>query len=109
MVVDKLMRDARIGVLALIILKILVDHGPLHGYGLRKVISTLTGREPPETSVYDALKRLERLGLANSYWVRGGTGSLRKIYVASPTAGEVLREAIGELNRLLGWMICREE
>ncbi|MEB3774775.1 MAG: PadR family transcriptional regulator [Desulfurococcales archaeon] len=105
---DKLLRDARTGVLALAILKILVDHGPLHGYGLRKTLSTLTGRDPPETSVYDALKRLERLGLASSYWARGGTGSLRKYYKATPIAGEVLEEALGELSRLMGWLLCRE-
>ncbi len=106
---NKLLRDARSGVLALAILKILVDHGPLHGYGLRKILSSMTGREPPETSVYDALKRLEKLGLATSYWARGGTGSLRKYYTPTPTAREVLEEALEELGQLMGWLICREK
>ncbi|MEB3755237.1 MAG: PadR family transcriptional regulator [Desulfurococcales archaeon] len=103
----KLLRDARVGLTALAILKLLVDNGSMHGYGIRKMLSILMDWDPPETSVYDALKRLEKLGLARSYWARGKRGVPRKYYEPTQIAEKILNEALDELGGLFGWLICR--
>ena len=105
---EKLLRDARVGLTALAILKLLVDNGAMHGYGIRKMLSVLTDWDPPETSVYDALRRLEKLGLARSYWARGKRGVPRKYYEPTQSAEQVLREALEELRGLFGWLLCRD-
>jgi len=104
--VERLLRDIRTGLLALASLKVLVERGPLHGYGVRLVLADMLGWEPPESSVYDALKRLERLGLARSYWARSSMGTLRKYYEATPGAPEALRILVSEARRLLGPLVC---
>ncbi len=104
---DRLMRDLRTGLLVVDILWILIERGPLHGYGVRKALESITGEVPPESTVYDALKRLERLGLAESYWVRSDRGSPRKYYKPTVNAGEVLQLLISEAKRLLSSLICR--
>jgi DNA-binding PadR family transcriptional regulator len=105
--IEKLLKDARVGLTALAILKLLVDNGAMHGYGIRKMLSVLMDWDPPETSVYDALKRLEKLGLARSYWARGKRGVPRKYYEPTVLAERVLEEALREMNKLFGWLICR--
>ncbi len=104
--IERLKRDLRTGLLTIIILKILLDTGPLHGYGIRKKIEYMNGEIPPESSVYDALKRLERLGLAESYWVKATRGSLRKYYKPTPLAQNVLQALLQEAKRLLGPLLC---
>ncbi|MEB2836046.1 MAG: PadR family transcriptional regulator [Desulfurococcales archaeon] len=105
--VERLLRDLRTGLLAVASLKVLVERGPMHGYGVRLVLGELLGWEPPESSVYDALKRLERLGLAESYWVRSSMGTLRKYYKATPRGVEALEDLVAEARRLMSWLVCR--
>lgn len=106
--VEALLRDARAGLLALLVLRLLVERGPLHGYGVRKLVAEITGFEPPETSVYDALRRLERLGLAESFWARGPGGTIRKYYRARPGASRVLSEVTAGIAGLARPLFCGE-
>jgi PadR family transcriptional regulator PadR len=58
------------GHLDLLLLSVLDDAGPVHGYA---VIATLRDRSAgvfdlPEGTVYPALQRLERAGLVASHW-----------------------------------------
>lgn len=103
---EALERDARSGLLALLILRLLVEHGPLHGYGVRRLVAEVTGVEPPESSVYDALKRLERLGLAESFWARSREGTIRKYYKARPAAREALEGALAGVAPLARPLFC---
>jgi len=104
--VEALERDARTGLLALLVLRLLVEEGPLHGYGVRRRIAEATGLEPPESSVYDALRRLERLGLVEGYWAVGPEGTVRKYYKPRPHAGEVLAAVVERLSRLAAPVLC---
>jgi DNA-binding PadR family transcriptional regulator len=61
------MRDVKTGLITLAILYLLVRGKPMHGYGIRRVLAEILGSMPPESTVYDALKRLERLGLVRSF------------------------------------------
>ncbi len=103
---ERLLRDLRTGLLALATLKLLVEVGPMHGYRLRILLGEKMGWEPPETSVYDALKRLERFGLAKSYWARSPIGTLRKYYEASKRGKEVLSDIVKESKKLMSWIVC---
>ncbi|BAA78911.1 putative transcriptional regulator, PadR family [Aeropyrum pernix K1] len=105
---DKLMKDARTGVLALAVLHVLVNHGALHGYWLRKILGNLMGWTPPETSLYDALKRLEKLGLIKGRWVRSGRGPLRKYYEITDAGRETYEVVVKDFSKMVGWLICRK-
>ncbi len=90
-IVEKLIRDARTSLYMVAILKILVDRGPLHGYGIRKLLHELSNGKPnpSESTVYDVLKRLEKLGLIESYWGESPfEGLMRKYYRAREGARE---------------------
>ncbi len=102
---DRLLGDLWRGILALVVLDVLRG-GPLHGYGVRKAIIARTGWAPPESSLYDALRRLERMGLVESYWARRHGGALRKMYRLAPGAVEVLEEACRVLGRLASGLGC---
>lgn len=104
-----LLRDAKTGMLALISLKIILSKGPIHGYALRKIIAENTGVDPPESSVYDALRRLEKLGLVESYWAKSKEGTIRKYYRARTGAEEVLRRVLNELCPLIVPVLCTAE
>ncbi|MEB3806041.1 MAG: PadR family transcriptional regulator [Desulfurococcales archaeon] len=104
--IARLARDLRTGLLTLVVLDILLRDGPLHGYGVRKMIENLTGVWAPETTVYDALKRLEKNGLAESYWARSPAGTLRKYYRANDRARDAYEVLVSEARRLLGRLIC---
>ncbi len=98
---ESLLRDARIGLMALMVLKLLVSHGPLHGYAVMKHIEELLGETPPKSTIYDALKRLEKLGLVDSYWARGPEGTVRKYYQAKSDASHVLEKVLRSLCSLI--------
>ncbi len=68
----------------------------MHGYGLRRRLAEILGWEPPESTVYDVLKRLEKAGVARSYWARSG-GAVRKYYEAEGGAEEVLQVLLREV------------
>lgn len=74
------------GMLELAILGFLHD-APLHGYELRKRITALTGHVKPvaESTLYPAIKRLEKAGLL-ARETRPGTGAAPR-HVLSLTAG----------------------
>ncbi len=107
--VELLEREARTGLLTILVLKLVVEKGPLHGYGVRKLLAEVTGFEPPESSVYDALKRLEKLGLMESYWSPSPEGTIRKYYRAKPEASRALETVLSRLSRLVKPILCEPE
>ncbi len=82
----------------------LIEEGPMHGYGLRKRLGELLGDEPPESTVYDALRKLEKLGLVESYWAMSPAGTMRKYYRATLEARRVLDRALQELKSMLAFV-----
>jgi PadR family transcriptional regulator, regulatory protein PadR len=69
------------GHLDLLLLAVLADAGPVHGYA---VIAALRDRSQgtfdlPEGTVYPALHRLERAGLVQSHWEQA-TPRRRRVY-----------------------------
>jgi len=63
--------DALQGALPLLVLKILVRRGPLHGYAITTHIETTSSDvlRVEEGSLYPALHRMEEAGLVEARWV----------------------------------------
>src|ERR1700752_2448399 len=62
--------DALQGALPLLVLKILVRRGPLHGYGITTQIETMSDvLRVEEGSLYPALHRREEAGWVKAEWV----------------------------------------
>lgn len=106
---EKLRRELRAGVYALLTLKVLAEEGPIHGYGLRAKIEEISNGwlRPSEGTIYEMLKVLEGKGLVRSYWavVRGRA---RKLYEVTEVGSTVYRMMMGEvmlLRRLLDYLI----
>ncbi|OWJ55217.1 hypothetical protein Pdsh_04445 [Pyrodictium delaneyi] len=105
--VDKLLRDLRVGLYSIVVLDLLVRRGSLYGYAIRRYLEEAApGIAPSESTIYDVLKRLEKLGLLESYWARGPAGTMRKYYRTRPGVEEVLYKLVMQLRQLLGNIIC---
>jgi transcriptional regulator len=61
--------DALQGALPLLVLKVLVRRGPLHGYGITTQIETMSDvLRVEEGSLYPALHRMEEAGWVRAQW-----------------------------------------
>ncbi len=101
--VEKILADLRRGVYQVLILKLLLEKGPLHGYALRQELARATSGvlTPGESTVYEALKKLEKLGLIEGFWAESPMGApMRKYYQARPEARIVVERA-SELLKLM--------
>lgn len=62
--------DALQGALPLLVLKVLVRRGPLHGYGITTQIEAMSDvLRVEEGSLYPALHRMEEAGWVKAQWV----------------------------------------
>ena len=104
---ERLVREARRGLLALLARRAVVENGTVYGYALRKTLAEALGSPPPESTLYDVLKRLEKLGLLKGRWARGPDGTVRKYYQPGPKAAEALAKALDEVCRLLNTLCTR--
>jgi PadR family transcriptional regulator PadR len=85
-------QDAVRGHLDGLVLAVLAS-GPAHGYALIELLRERSGGffELPEGSVYPALHRLERAGLAVSGWSEIG-GRRRRVYELTPKGRRAMTE-----------------
>lgn len=75
-------QDALQGSLPLLVLKLLAQRGPLHGYGIATEIEGMSGDtlRVEEGSLYPALHRLEEAGAVKARWTRSETGRRARVY-----------------------------
>jgi len=73
----------------------LLRQSPLHGYGLIKELSRLTGRNLKPSLIYEFLHGLEENDLVESVWIRHG-GRGRRYYQLTKK-GEALLKRIHNL------------
>lgn len=85
------------GMLELAILGFLYD-APLHGYELRKRISALTGHVKPvaESTLYPAIKRLEKAGLLERATEPGAVAAPRHVLTLTDAGRDDLRRRLAE-------------
>ncbi|MGV9456476.1 PadR family transcriptional regulator [Streptomyces sp. NPDC003635] len=83
--------------LELAILGFLYD-APLHGYELRKRINALTGHVRPiaESTLYPAIKRLEKAGLLERATEPGAVAAPRHVLTLTEEGGRELRRRLAE-------------
>ena len=81
----------------------ILQRGPLHGYAIASELRDRSGGalEVPEGTLYPVLHRLEKEGLVRSHWEKVG-GRRRRVYAASPTSRNALRERVQSWQRLSG-------
>ncbi|WP_369211653.1 PadR family transcriptional regulator [Streptomyces flavofungini] len=86
--------------LELAILGFLHD-APLHGYELRKRITALTGHVRPvaESTLYPAIKRLEKAGLLARETQPGAVAAPRHVLSLTPSGRQELRKRLTEPAR----------
>lgn len=91
-----------VSMLELAILGFLYD-APLHGYELRKRITALTGHAKPvaESTLYPAIKRLEKAGLLARATQPGSVAAPRHVLTLT-------EEGRGELRRMLAEPVRRD-
>lgn len=99
---EKLDKERRSGVLALVLLVALDRTGPEYGYRLLKTIEQQTNGRivVKEGTAYPLLQKLERGGLASSYWSDGSSGPPRKYYQITELGRQVAREAVDDWRAL---------
>lgn len=89
-----------VGMLELAILGFLYD-APLHGYELRKRITALTGHVKPvaESTLYPAIKRLEKADLLARATQPGSVAAPRHVLTLTEEGGRELRRRLAEPAR----------
>jgi PadR family transcriptional regulator, regulatory protein PadR len=99
----------RKGVIELLVLRLLVRRGELHGYAIVKELQSIGELVAGESTVYPVLKRLEADSLLVSRWVEGGSSPPRKYYQVSDSGEAFLHEANREWGALVESMRSIEE
>jgi transcriptional regulator len=85
--------DALQGALPLLVLKVLVRRGPLHGYGITTQIEAMSDvLRVEEGSLYPALHRMEEAGWVSAEWVVTDNKRRARLY-AITGAGRTQLEA----------------
>ena len=95
---EKLRKELRKGVYAMAILAVVRAEGPIHGYGIRKKLAE-AGLEPAESTLYEALKALEKAGALRSFWGEAG-GRVRKYYEITEEGEELLHDLAQEFSKV---------
>jgi DNA-binding PadR family transcriptional regulator len=98
------------GHLDLLLLAVLAETGPVHGYALIAALRERSGGafDMPEGTVYPALHRMERDGLIASQW-ENASPRRRRVYALTPdgrharvTKQHELRGFIRDIQAVLG-------
>src|SRR5262245_24692014 len=78
--------DALQGALPLLILKVLVRRGPMHGYALTSQIEGMSDEvlRVMEGSLYPALHRMEESGWIKARWAKTEHGGRARVYDVTP-------------------------
>lgn len=91
------------GTLQMLILKTLLLHGPLHGYGISKKIQERSDDvlQVEEGSLYPALQRLLVSGCLESEWDFTEGGRKARYYRITPEGRQQLRREVVEFHRVV--------
>jgi PadR family transcriptional regulator PadR len=98
---DQWLVQLRKGIVQLLILRLLVLQGELHGYAIVKELLSLGPIVAGESTVYPVLRRLEAEKLLTSRWVESNGGPPRKYYTVSPAGIAFLDGAQKEWDALV--------
>lgn len=90
-------QDALQGSLPLLVLKVLLRRGPLHGYGITAQIEALSGEvlRVEEGSLYPALYRMEEDGWIKAKWTTTENNRRARVYEITAKGKKELDAAHG--------------
>jgi transcriptional regulator len=97
--------DSLKGALPLLVLKILLRQGPLHGYGIASLIQSASNEvlRVEEGSLYPALHRLEEEGWVKARWVVTDKKRRARVYDLTPAG---LKQLESEEDRWQAVMVA---
>jgi len=87
------------GALVLCALRIVADHGPLHGYAITQRLAEAGLGTIGGGTLYPLLGRFERDGLVTTDWVTSESGPAKKVYALTPHGAERLEADAGRWVR----------
>jgi PadR family transcriptional regulator PadR len=99
--ISQWLTQLRKGTVELLVLRLLVRDGELHGYAIVKELQSLGRLIAGESTVYPVLRRMESDGLVGSRWVESDAGPPRKYYSISDEGDEFLAAAEIEWDALV--------
>ncbi len=94
--------QARKGIVELLVLELLRQQGPLHGYGIVRCLDDLGDLVAGASTVYPVLKRLESDGLVSWHWDPEAPGNPRKVYAITAGGATFLDRAREEWEHIDG-------
>ncbi|MCP2620265.1 PadR family transcriptional regulator [Candidatus Aminicenantes bacterium AC-334-K16] len=86
-------REYKKGFLSFFVL-IFLKEKPMYGYEIHHRLEELTGQDGfiQESSIYQILKKMQKLGLVSSYWKKSPRGPKRKYYRLQASGLTLLEE-----------------
>ncbi len=101
-VLRKLLKELRTGIYTVVIMNLLYKRGPLHGYRIRMLIMEISNGllSPSESTIYESLKMMEKLGLVKSFWAESDYGPPRKYYELTGFGKSILEKLRNEIRGL---------
>lgn len=99
---EKLDKELKSGVIALILLLVVDRTGPDYGYRILRNVQEWSGGALAfkEGTAYPLLQGLERQGLLTSYWGDGDGGPPRKYYQTTALGRQALKAALSDWDAL---------
>lgn len=96
--------DALQGALPLLVLKVLVRRGPMHGYAMTAQIEGMSEDvlRVMEGSLYPALHRMEESGWIKARWAKTAHGRRARIYEVTPAGRRQLESEEARWNTVTG-------
>ncbi len=100
---EKINREMRSGLYAILILKAIDDLGESYGYEIQKYIERKSGGKIKlkDATVYPVLRYLSKKGVVESHWTEPGIGVPRKYYRLTTYGKRVLRDLISDYLSLV--------
>ncbi len=101
--IKRFVKGLRTGFYTMIILELLDKKGALYGYRIRAFIREASGGalNPSESTIYEALRELERRGFIKSFWGVSEAGPPRKYYEITIDGRRLLERLEEELGLLV--------
>ncbi len=100
---EKINREMRSGIYAILILKAIDVLGETYGYEIQRYIAEKTDGKIKlkDATVYPVLRYLARKNILNSYWTEPTVGVPRKYYALTEDGKKLLKSLIGDFNELV--------
>lgn len=99
---EKINREMRSGLYALLILKAIEDMGESYGYEIVKHIENKSGGmiKIKDATIYPILRYFSKKGILESFWTEPSLGIPRKYYRLTPKGKKLLRELMDDYEKL---------